>query len=55
MSTLLLMVAQPPMDSYMETVGAPVYYCVCVPLNLLVFQTACLEYVLASVHEFMST
>ena len=54
MSTLLLMLAQSPMDSYMEswvhlcvTVFVS-YHPACVP-------TPCLECVHASGHEFMST
>ena len=54
MSTLLLMLAQPPMDSYMESW---VHLCV----TVFVSQSPCLcshtllKCVHASVHEFMST
>ena len=45
----------PPMDSYMEMLGAPVFHSMCVPVHLIFVPTPCLEYVHASVHEFMST
>ena len=54
MSTLLLMLAQPPMHSLMET-WMPLYaVCLC-PSDPACVPTSCLEYFHAPVHEFMST
>ena len=55
MSTWLLMSGPLPMHSLMETWGAPVWQCVCVPVISFLLPQPCLECVHASVHEFMST